>query len=63
MADIQLKPGWLRRDVLGTAVSVAWDNLRAAKRRMDEAQAAFEKAESEWRDAGAELDRIEGQRD
>ncbi len=53
MADIQLKPGWLRRDVLGTAVSVAWDNLRAAKRRMDEAQALLNKFEKEHRGAAA----------
>lgn len=59
MSHIELKPGWLQRDVLSAAVSVAWDTLRKKKREMDEAQAVFDKAESEWRAAYSELERLE----
>lgn len=60
MADVELKPGWLRRDVLAASVSAAWDRLRQAKRNMDEAQAVFERAEDEWRQVSLECDRLDG---
>lgn len=61
MPDLDLRPGWLKRDALSAAVSVAWDKLRQTKRQMDEAQAVFEKAENEWHEACLEHDRAEAE--
>lgn len=61
MADVAFQPGWLRKQTLGAAVTVAWERLRVAKVRMDEAQAAFDAAEERWREASAELDRLEAE--
>lgn len=59
MPNIELQPGWLRRQTLSAAVSAAWDHLRETKRRMDEAQAVFDRAESDWLEACKEHDRLE----
>lgn len=61
MSDIDLKPGWLKRDTLSAAVSVAWDRLRQTKREMDEAMTALDKAEDAWHAACLEHDRLEAE--
>lgn len=59
--DAQLEQGWLKRQTLAAAVSTAWDNLRRAKLRMDEAREIFEKTESDWHEACLEHDRLEAE--